>query len=70
MALPPVYEIVIDAEDAAYGTFDQWIVFARALDCQPCSDYMRVASKIPESTIPLEPRRKVFDMKPETVEEV
>ncbi|KJH43268.1 SET domain protein [Dictyocaulus viviparus] len=70
MPSPPVYEIVIDAEDAAYGTFDQWIVFAHALDSQPCSDYMRVANKIPDCSIPLEPRRKVFNMKPETIEEV
>ncbi|KAL6727100.1 hypothetical protein Aduo_009007 [Ancylostoma duodenale] len=80
MPPPPIYEMVVDAEDAAFGTFDQWVVFAHALDRQPSADHMRVTSKIPEFTIPLEPRRKVFDMrisliitlaqKPETVEEV
>ncbi|VDM65007.1 unnamed protein product [Strongylus vulgaris] len=80
MSPPPVYDMVVDAEDAAYGTFDQWVVFAHALDRQPSADHMRVASKLPEFTIPLEPRRKVFDMvqtytfvrftKPETLEEV
>lgn len=70
MPPPPVYEMVVDAEDAAFGTFDQWTVFANSLDHQMCMEHMRVASKIPEFTIPLEPRRKVFSMKPETVEEV
>nr|CDJ92627.1 Zinc finger and FY-rich and SET domain containing protein [Haemonchus contortus] len=67
---PPLYEMVVDAEDAAFGSFDQWAVFANSLDRQPCANHMRVASKIPEFTIPLEPRRKVFSMKPDTVEEV
>ncbi|KAK6010871.1 F/Y-rich [Ostertagia ostertagi] len=67
---PPIYEMVVDSEDAAFGSFDQWTVFANSLDRQSCASHMRVASKIPEFTIPLEPRRKVFSMKPETVEEV
>ncbi|KAK5975091.1 Histone-lysine N-methyltransferase, partial [Trichostrongylus colubriformis] len=67
---PPVYEMIVDAEDAAFGSFDQWMVFANSLDRQPSANHMRVASKIPEFTIPLEPRRKVFSMKPDTVEEV
>lgn len=62
MPPPPVYEMVVDAEDAAFGTFDQWTVFANSLDHQMCMEHMRVASKIPEFTIPLEPRRKVFSM--------
>lgn len=62
MPPPPTYEMVVDAEDAAYGSFDQWVVFAHALDRQACADHMRVTSKIPDFTIPLEPRRKVFDM--------
>ncbi|VDN26467.1 unnamed protein product [Cylicostephanus goldi] len=70
MSSPPMYDLVVDAEDTAYGTFDQWVVFAHALDRQPCGDHMRVASKLPEFTIPLEPRRAVFDMKPEPPEEV
>uniref|UniRef100_A0A1I7X771 Post-SET domain-containing protein n=1 Tax=Heterorhabditis bacteriophora TaxID=37862 RepID=A0A1I7X771_HETBA len=64
---PPPYELIVDAEDMTHGSFDLLSAFPRTVEKQPSLEHIRVASKIPEFIIPLEPHRKVFSQKDDTV---